>query len=48
MNIKTVIFDIGGVMVGLGRNRFFEQFGYAPEISEQVMNSTVKKMIILL
>lgn len=42
MNIKTVIFDIGGVMVGLGRNRFFEQFGYAPEISEQVMNSTVK------
>lgn len=42
MKIKTVIFDIGGVMVGLGRIRFFEQFGYAPKISEQVMNSTVK------
>ena len=42
MKINTVIFDIGGVMVGLGRMRFFQQFGYPQEISEQVMNSTVK------
>ena len=28
MKINTVIFDIGGVMVGLGRMRFFQQFGY--------------------
>ena len=42
MKINTVIFDIGGVMVGLGRMRFFQQFGYPQEICERVMNSTVK------
>ena len=44
MKITTVIFDIGGVMVGLGRIRFFNQFGFAPGVSEQVMNSTVKSV----
>jgi putative hydrolase of the HAD superfamily len=44
MKINTVIFDIGGVMVGLGRIRFFEQFGFAPGVSEKVMNSTVKSV----
>ena len=32
MKITTVIFDIGGVMVGLGRIRFFNQFGFAPGV----------------
>ena len=41
MKINTVIFDIGGVMVGLGRIRFFEQFGYPPEMCERLMASTL-------
>ena len=28
-------------MVGLGRIRFFEQFGYSPEMCERLMASTL-------
>lgn len=42
MKIKTVIFDIGGVMVGLGRLHFFEQFGYSPEMCERLLKSTIR------
>lgn len=42
MKINTVIFDIGGVMVGLGRIHFFEQFGYPPEVCEKLLESTLK------
>ena len=42
MKINTVIFDIGGVMVGLGRLHFFEQFGYSPQMCERLLSSTMK------
>jgi len=42
MKINTVIFDIGGVMVGLGRLHFFEQFGYPPEMCERLLSSTMR------
>ena len=42
MKINTVIFDIGGVMVGLGRLHFFEQFGYSPQMCERLLKSTMK------
>ena len=42
MKIDTVIFDIGGVLVGLGRIHFFEQFGYSPEMCQRLLDSTVK------
>ena len=42
MKIDTVIFDIGGVMVGLGRIHFFEQFGYPQEMCEKLLASTLK------
>lgn len=40
MKIKTVIFDIGGVLVELGRIRFFEQFGFAPEVCARLEKCT--------
>ena len=42
MKINTVIFDIGGVMVGLGRLHFFEQFGYSPQMCERLLSSTMR------
>ena len=42
MKINTVIFDIGGVMVGLGRLHFFEQFGYSPQMCERLLSSAMK------
>lgn len=40
--IDTVIFDIGGVLVELGRIRFFEQFGYDREMCEKLMDATLR------
>ena len=42
MKINTVIFDIGGVLVELGRMRFINQFGYPAGISERLMESTLR------
>ncbi len=42
MKINTVIFDIGGVMVGLGRIHFFEQLGYSEQMCEKLMAATLK------
>ena len=42
MKIDTVIFDIGGVLVGLGRIHFFEQFGYSPEMCQRLLNSILR------
>ena len=39
--INTVIFDIGGVLVGLGRMNFFRQFDFAEETMQEVMKATV-------
>ena len=41
MKIDTVIFDIGGVLVGLGRIRFFRRFGFEEETCQAVMRATV-------
>lgn len=38
--INTVIFDIGGVLVGLGREKFFEGLGYDHEMSLRLLNAT--------
>ena len=40
--IDTVIFDIGGVLVELGRIRFFEQFGYDHAMCERLMDATLR------
>ena len=42
MKIDTVIFDIGGVLVGLGRIHFFEQFGYSHEMCQRLLDSTLR------
>lgn len=40
-SINTVIFDIGGVLVGLGRYRFLEKKGFTGELAKRVMNATM-------
>ncbi len=42
MEINTVIFDIGGVLVGFGREHFFEQFGYPDELCRKLYQSTIR------
>lgn len=40
--INTVIFDIGGVLVELGRFRFLEKKGYTGELANRVMRATMR------
>ncbi len=40
--IDTVVTDIGGVLVKLGRIRFFQQFGYDDPMCERLMDATVR------
>ncbi|MDO4804639.1 MAG: HAD family phosphatase [Lachnospiraceae bacterium] len=40
--INTVIFDIGGVLVELGRYRFLEKKGFTGEIADRVMYATMR------
>ena len=40
--IDTVIFDIGGVLVGLGRFRFLEKRGLTGELAKRVMDATMR------
>lgn len=39
--IKTVVFDIGGVLTELGRMKFLEQFGYSEEINRRIVAATM-------
>ncbi len=41
MAIKTVIFDIGGVLVELGRYRFLEKRGFTGELAKRIMHATM-------
>ena len=41
-NINTVIFDIGGVLVELGRFRFLESKGFTGELAQRVMYATMR------
>jgi epoxide hydrolase-like predicted phosphatase len=40
--IDTVIFDIGGVLVELGRYRFLAKKGFTGELAERVMKATMR------
>lgn len=40
--IETVIFDIGGVLVDLGRFRFLEKKGFTGERANRVMYATMR------
>ncbi len=40
MKINTVIFDIGGVLVGLSGIRFFRSFGYPEEVCRGLSDAT--------
>lgn len=40
--IDTVIFDIGGVLVELGRFRFLEKKGFTGELAQRVMCATMR------
>ena len=42
MEINTVIFDIGGVLVELGRFRFLEKKGFTGELAQRVMAATMR------
>ena len=40
--VDTVIFDIGGVLVELGRFRFLEKKGFTGELAQRVMQATMR------
>ena len=40
--IDTVIFDIGGVLVELGRFRFLEKKGFTGDLAQRVMYATMR------
>ena len=40
--VDTVIFDIGGVLVELGRYRFLEKKGFTGELAKRVMYATMR------
>lgn len=40
--IRTVIFDIGGVLVELGRYRFLESKGFTGELAQRVMHASMR------
>lgn len=39
--IKTVVFDIGGVLTELGRMKFLEPFGYSEQINRRIVAATM-------
>lgn len=40
--INTVIFDIGGVLVELGRHKFLESKGFIGELAQKIMYATMR------
>ncbi len=43
--IKTIIFDIGNVLVGFEWQAFFQKFGYSKEILQRIFKATVESAV---